>query len=225
MKKRFTKKHRAVSEVISTMLLLAIAVVGASLLTVFVNNFFQSSNIGHMESSPAKSLYLLSYDTRDNGNLMSITNLNNTHVTVSGNYLLCAQSCNANYYKMPLNGGTEFIIVQLVNKNAVSVYPDKIYVNNIAYTWDEKTANHILTLSDDSSSGTGKYPLAGKFSILPTNSLTQTGREIQSGKTVNILIKLSNTVNDIYLDKSFQIRVNIGELNSKDFVIASGAAQ
>lgn len=212
------KKHRAVSEIISTLLLLAISVVGASLLSVFISNSFDATSFAQIQDSPARSIQLVSYDTRDNTGLMGITDLDNFYDSK-----LCAESC-PDKNKNPVDGGTEFIVMQIENKNAKSIYPDKIYVNNITYTWDDSTIGIRLEGSAPDSSS-NSFPDAGKFSIFDRNNEIQTAREIKGGKTVNILIKLDTYSEDILLDKYFTVKINIGDLNSKEFVLQGGTAQ
>lgn len=219
-KNNHRKNHAAVSEIISTLLLLSISVVGASLLAIFINDSFESGSIGQTQDSPAKVFELRSFDTRDSAKLMNIPNLNNQFDSK-----LCASSCQSETNHIPSNNGTEFFVIQIENKSPVSVFLDKIYLNNISYRWDSLTSGVSLDTTSDDVDG-GSYPLDGKFSILSSNSdLTQLDKQIPSGKIVNILFKLGGDSENILLNKSMMLRISTGDLNSKEFLIQSGGAQ
>ena len=73
------QKKRAVAEVISSLLLVAITVVGAVILTTFLDEAFISGGLAASGSdNTIKTIKLIKYDSRDGGNLMGYTNLNNT---------------------------------------------------------------------------------------------------------------------------------------------------
>jgi hypothetical protein len=76
----------------------------------------------------------------------------------------------------------------------------------------------------DLSSG-GNYPHDGMFSILSSSSIQSVNNEIQSGKTVNLLIKLGPDDQDILLNKGIRTFLNIGSLNPVEFLIESGNAR
>ena len=72
----------------------------------------------------------------------------------------------------------------------------------------------------------GNYPHDGKFSILPISSTVQSvNNEIQSGKTVNLLIKLGSDDQDISLSKGIRVLLNIGDVHPVEFLIESGNAR
>ena len=108
-------KRRAVSEVISTVLILAITMVGA----VFISNIIQDSmltstdQLPHADISP-NSVRLTAYDTRDSTTISGISSLNNYF-----SQTLCTIGCQANANNVPslLNGGTEFIVIQIRKTN------------------------------------------------------------------------------------------------------------
>jgi hypothetical protein len=61
---------------------------------------------------------------------------------------------------------------------------------------------------------------------LPTSSTIQSGSiEIQSGQTVNLLIKLGPDDQDISLSKGIRVFLNIGGMHPAEFVIESGNAR
>ncbi|MCJ8307161.1 MAG: hypothetical protein MJK05_09010 [Nitrosopumilus sp.] len=65
-KKSRLKNRRAVTEIISTMMLMGVTITGASTLTYFVNDAFVSGNLASASSfDSSKNILLLAYNTRD----------------------------------------------------------------------------------------------------------------------------------------------------------------
>lgn len=214
-------KRRAVSEVISTVLILAITMVGA----VFVASIIQDTVLtGTDQTSKTdaypSSLRLTAYDTRDSSTLSQIANLNNTFTQS-----LCTKSCNANPSFIPNFGGTEFVVIQLRNNNIDSIFLQSISINGREHFWDEKTPLKILDASSNDNSG--KYPSNGKFSIIPISNevplIQKDSVEINGGDEVRIIVKLSeNLSDDIPMWEPVQIYVNFGGPEPSEFVILSG---
>jgi FlaG/FlaF family flagellin (archaellin) len=224
-KKAKLRKRRAVTEIISTMLLMGVTVTGATTLSYFVNDSFVTGNL-HTTSSlntAEKSIQLLAFDTRDSTTLLQFSNLDNEF----GDQKLCGVSCTGVGLsdKIPSNGGSEFIAIKIKNNGFDSIYLEHIQLNNVIHTWDLQTSNSTLNTLQDLSSG-GSYPHDGKFSILPDSSTIQyASNEIQSGKTVNLLIKLGPDDQDILLSKGIRVFLNIGGMHPAEFVIESGNAR
>jgi len=224
---RFKSKRRGVSVVISTLLVLAITIVGA----MWISNIMSTSTLTTVNQTPkaivmANSVLLVGYDTRDGEELSKINNLKNKF-----DNRLCTASCTTPN-TIPDNSGTDFIILQLWNKNTVEVPIKNIQVNGIRHTWDTKTRNVVFD-ADADPPPTGRFPEDGKFSIIPHSnggSLIQFGNQTVAGdQEVRIVIKLSTNVKgyliseDIGLGEPLQILVKIGdEMNPAEFVILSG---
>ena len=226
---RFKSRRRGVSVVISTLLVLAITIVGA----MSISNLLSTSVLTTVNQAPkdivmANSVLLVGYDTRDGEKLSNIATLENDHEDKR----LCTASCaGAPPTALPEGspGGTEFIILQLWNKNAVDITIRNVQVNGIIHTWDLQTRNQLFN-------GKGiypAYPAAGMFSIIHhsnVGTLTQFGTEIVAGdQEVRLVIKLSALVKgdlvseDIGLGEPLQILVKIGDaMNPAEFVILSG---
>jgi len=224
---KFTpQKRRAVAEVISSLLLVAITVVGAVILTAFLNeSFIQGGLAASGSDSTVKSIKLVKYDSRDGGNLLGLAGLNNTSPT---DQYLCRASCSIFPNKDPSSGGTEFIVIQIENRSVNPIFLHDVWLGNAAHSWDKGTANVILDPSGSSISG--DYPVDGQFSILPTNVVMGTTKQnidnqIESGQTVNLLIKLDNNNPDIALSKTIRAQFNIGSNQLSGFLIESGGAQ
>lgn len=217
--------RRGITDIISTMLLMGITVTGASTLTYFVNDSFVSGNLATVSSlnTATKSIQLLAYDTRDSTTLLQLSNLDNEF----GDQKLCGASCTGVGLsdKIPSNGGSEFIMIKIKNNSINSIFLGNIQLNNVLHTWDIQTSNAILNTVQDLSSG-GNYPRDGKFSILPISSTVQSANnEIQSGETINLLIKLGPDDQDILLNKGIRVLLNIGNANPVEFLIESGNAR
>ncbi|MCE9653480.1 MAG: hypothetical protein K8Q89_10600 [Nitrosarchaeum sp.] len=225
LKKNCLSKKRGITDIISTMLLMAITVAGASTLTYFVNDSFISGNLSTASSlnTETKSVQLIAYDTRDASTLLKVTNLDNKF----GDQQLCSVSCTGVGLsdKLPLNGGSEFVMIKIKNNGIHSIFLDNIKLNKIVHTWDSQTSGIALNTLQDLSSG-GNYPHDGKFSIIPEYSIIQSSdNEITNGDTVNLLIKLGPDDQDILLNKGIQVMLNIGTINPVEFLIESGSAQ
>ncbi|MFB5625604.1 MAG: hypothetical protein ACE5RQ_02405, partial [Nitrosopumilus sp.] len=79
-KKHSRLRHRrGVADVISTMMLMAVTVTGASTLTYFMNDAFVSGNLGTISTldSSSLNLLLLAYDTRDSSSLLKLIDVDN----------------------------------------------------------------------------------------------------------------------------------------------------
>jgi len=225
---RFKSRRRGVSVVISTLLVLAITIVGA----MSISNLLSTSVLTTVNQVPkdivmANSVLLVGYDTRDQEKLSNIGDFENKF-----DNKLCTVSCaGASPTALPKANprGTEFIVLQLWNKNAVDIPIRNVQVNGIIHTWDIQTRNQLF----DGEGVYPAYPAAGMFSIIPHSnggSLTQFGNEIVAGdQEVRLVIKLSALVKgdlvseDIGLGEPLQILIKIGDaMNPAEFVILSG---
>ncbi len=225
------KNRRGVAEIISTMMLMGITIVGAVILTYFVNDAFINGNLASASSlnSSSENIFLLAYDTRDSSSLLTLLNVDN-----DATGFLCRDTCNevislvpAN--SIPENGGTEFIVLQIQNSGFDTIFLEDITINNIVHSWDASTSGIILDASDDYLASTNReYPADGMFSILPisdTPILQNDSIQIQSGQTVNLLIKLGPADSDIQLNKGLRILLDTGGIHPTEFFIETGDAR
>ena len=234
--KTISEKRRGAAEVISSLLLVAITVVGAVILTSFLDETFVAGSLGTSSGSDSliKSVKLVAFDTRDGSNLMNLQNLNNTSPT---DQILCRNSCSLNPNLSPSAGGTEFIILQIENNGVNPIFLHNIYLDGVNHTWDSTTSG--IPLNPSGSINNGDFPSDGTFSIFPVNCDIGVGcdstvptnfrqfeeKQIPSGQTVNLLIKLDNTNPDIPLSKTIRTQFNLGEKYLSDILIESGGAQ
>lgn len=213
-------KRRAISEIFATLMLLGITTAGSVLLAslVYGSGIQNGPNLNTSFQS-AYSIKLTGYDTRDSTDISGITVLDNKF-----DQKLCTSSCSSFPNNIPTsaNPGTEFIMLQIRNVSTDSVYLKGIQVNGVLHTWDQNTAGKILDASTNDS--TGKYPLNGKFSIIPTSSTIQrSDNKISPDEEVRIILKLDDAMSpDISLTKSIIININFGALKTADNVILSG---
>jgi len=220
--------RRAVAEIISTMMLMAITVIGASSLTYLVDDTFVSGNLGTMSAFDSSSIRLLSYDTRDSSSLLTLTDVDNENLI---NKFLCgghavSGTCGGSPNAIPDSGGTEFIVFQIQNNGFDPIYLKDIQLDDVSYSWDSSTALIELDASEYSSSG--KYPTDGTFSLLPVGSdpiIQRDSNQIQSGDTVNVLVKLGGDSPDIQVHRGMKISLNVGAANRVNFFIESGDAR
>ena len=226
------KKRRAVAEIISTMLLMGVTISGATTLTYFVNDGFVSGNLEAASSldSSSKNILLLAYDTRDSSDLLTLSKVHNEYTGfLCGGMVTPFGTCNVSpSNSIPENGGTEFIVLQIQNHGFSSIFLEDITINNVIHTWDSSTSGIELDASVDYLPATNRpYPADGMFSIFPVgNNPTQNESiQIQSGQTVNLLIKLGSDDSDIQLNKGIHVRLDTGKIHTVDFFIETGDAR
>jgi flagellin-like protein len=218
------KKHRGITDIIGTMMLMAVTVTGAATLTYFVNDAFVSGNLAAASThDSSKSIQLLAYDARDSSSLLGLTDLDNQ---LDGR--LCGLSCTATN-ELPINGGSEFIIMKIKNTSFESVFLSDIKLNNIEHDWDFDTSGILLVASSsDLTSTDGRnYPADGKFSILQNtaNPLQFENTEIPSGKTANLLVKLGPGDKDVSLGNGIRVFLNVGTITPIEFMLESGGVR
>jgi hypothetical protein len=228
---RLARKKRGVSVVISTLLVLAITIVGA----MSISNLMSTSLLTTVNDTPkeiimANSMLLVGYDTRDGLTLSGIAGTKG--LDNNPDNMLCTADCTGSPTALPSAGGTDFIVLQLWNKNTVEIPIRNIQVNGSVHTWDIAARNQDL----DGSIATGAYPsfpAEGKFSIIHRSNagtLIQNGTETMAGDIEKrIIIHLSSDVegklspnNNIGLGEPLQILVKIGDELPAEFVILSG---
>ena len=173
--KELKTSHRAVAPVIATLLMVAIAVVGGTIIFVFSQGFFSSSQISGTPTIEA--VKILGYDARavtdlqaDDGNPMAAT----------GN-----SAGNGN----PDVEADERIAVYLTNDSVQKIVIAELSFGGTIYNYTTITGN---TLSDWDEA-TDLIP--GRYSILtgtPSSMLAEGAGEVLAGETVTILIDLES---------------------------------
>jgi FlaG/FlaF family flagellin (archaellin) len=230
----YTKFHkrRAVSETISTLLILAVTVAGAIFVANFVRDgFFSADQNPSSIEQRANSIQLTGYDTRDSDTLIDVANLDNDFnqmLCTKGDSVQCSVTpVTAN--QIPSNDGTEFIVLKIKNMNVNSVFLKNILINSVGHDWDAGTSNFDF---DAPGFGPGNsYPLEGKFSIIPVaekpNPIKQAStNEVLGDEEVRVIVKLSHSITqDIKMWDSVLIQVNFGAPQPAEFIVVSGDAK
>ncbi len=213
------KQRRGISEIFATLMLLGITTAGSVMLASLVggsglNSAAQSSQTNNL---PAYAVKLVGYDTRDANDLLGIPTLDNKF-----DKRVCTVSCQTTPNNTPQNTGTEFLVLHLKNTSTTTVYLEGVQINGILHTWDTNTGGRLLDVSTDDF--TGKYPLNGKFSILPPSGLVQQNENIMTeDEEIRLVVKLSKDLTtDVSLTRPILIQVDFGGPRTSDHVILSG---
>ena len=220
------RSRRAVSEIITTMLLLMITVIGALMVSTFFNTT-DTTGIGASISTTrtsAASIKLIGYDTRDGLNLTRIDALDNFNPSSGvSSKSLCTKSCTTPNV-MPSSLGTEFIVLKIRNEGVNTVPLHGVLVNDTQHSWDSNTAGN--TLGASCIIGT-TCPGDGKFSIMNTFDTKQrSAAELEGGAEVRLIIKLSGQMTkDIGLNKGLTVQFDTGDLEPPTFVIFFGTTR
>jgi len=163
-----TRKHRAVAPVIATLLMVAIAVVGGTIIFVFSQGFFNQAQVSGTPT--IESVRILGYDARD------ITNLK-AH---NGITLTAVSSDSTNQGK---NIG-EYIIVYVKNDSVGQILFSEIRLGGTVYTYDNPGT--IPTPFNVANKGQ-YYVLANS-----TSSIASQAGLAEPGQTIGILFELAD---------------------------------
>ena len=226
--KKTPRKRRAGAEVIASVLLVAITVVGAVILTTFLDEtLLASGTTGESQETAIKTVRLLAYDGRDSVSLMNIQDLNNDF----NNWVNGTTAATNDPNDPPVDGGSEFVVMQIQNQASKSIFIKNLNLNGVDHPWDSTTAG----IAVDATTGQTGFPVDGTFSILPAepdnllitsgNAIQNDSTEVDSGATVNIIVKLGTDDIDYDLDQSIRVLMNIGAPSPVDFIIQAGGAQ
>jgi len=162
-----TRKHRAVAPVIATLLMVAIAVVGGTIIFVFSQGFFSQSQISGTPS--IESLRILGYDARDiqfleahDGVLMNVTG------------------------SIPANQGKniqEYVIVYVKNDSVGQVLFSEIRLGGTVYTYTQTAVIPAHTT-----------PTAGTYTVMDdsSNGITEQAGVAEPGQTIGLLFTLDD---------------------------------
>ena len=179
-----TRKNRAVAPVIATLLMVAIAVVGGTIIFVFSQGFFNQAQISGTPS--IESVKILGYDARDIANLNSHDGVAMTAIssdpTVQGK-----------------NSG-ERLVVYVKNDSVGQILFSEIRLGGEVYTYN--TVNPIPN-----------WPATtpGSYGVLTnsTNMITSQAGVAQPGETVGLLIDLNDNF-PIGRDTQFKLTTTNG---------------
>ena len=182
--------HRAVAPVIATLLMVAIAVVGGTIIFVFAQGFFSSSQISG--TPQIEAVKILGYDAR------SVTALQ-AH---DGNLMLATSGGDAD----PNKEADERVAIYVTNDSV-----QKIVLGEISF------AGYIYQYVDASSTGLGAFGSAnipvGNYTVLtrtPDTLLAQGAGEIAPGQTASIVLDLES---DLRIGRGSQFKLTTSNGN------------
>ncbi len=229
------RTRRGVAEIITTLLLVGITVIGALVVASFFAGTGGGAGIGSVVTSIEKtreSIKLTGYDARDGSNLSGILVLDN-HLDRDGNGSpeLCAGSgagfsnCSGSPNSLPSAGGTEFLVLKIRNISLATVTLAGVIVNNATHSWDDSKAGLAL-------SGTN-FPAAGKFSLVnadpaDTAPTQRSNTDVGPGLDLRVVVKLSTSLspdNDFDINESLKIQFDYGALDIKEFIVIVGVTR
>jgi len=177
--------HRAVAPVIATLLLVAIAVVGGTIIFVFSQSFFSQSQIS---GTPTIELVkILGYDARD------ITNLDaHNGITMTAVGGISNQAKNVG----------EYVIVYVKNDSVGKILFSEVRFGGTVYNYVQTAGIPDHTLAT-----------AGTYAVMDnsTNGITQQGSIAEPGQTVGVLIDLNDNF-PIGRDTQFKLTTNNGAI-------------
>ncbi len=181
-----TRKHRAVAPVIATLLMVAIAVVGGTIIFVFSQGFFNQAQISGTPT--IESVKILGYDARD------ITNLEAHDGLIMG-------VAGSNSAVQGKNVG-ENVIVYLKNDSSGQVLFSEIRLGGAVYAYVFPGA---LVAFSDAGSVSGTYTIMDNS----THSILDQAGVAQPGETIGVLFDLSDNF-PIGRDTQFKLTTTNG---------------
>jgi len=183
--KNWNSRHRAVAPVIATLLMVAIAVVGGSIIFVFSQGFFNQAQIS---GTPAiESLKILGYDARDVDFLIA-------HDGIA----LTADGSDANVQGKNVG---EYVIVYIKNDSVGQTLFSEMRLGGTVYTYDNPG-----TIPDPHAPGN-----FGQYYILNSSTTSLAGQAglAEPGQTVGILFELADNY-PTGRDTQFKLSTNNG---------------
>jgi len=191
---------RAVSDIIVTLLLVAITVVVGIIMFGIVKDTGVAESVTSEVSQPLTfegGIKISAYDARDGADLSGITSIDNT----------CDDPCK-------LTSG-EHIVLKITNNSPNSIFLNDVIVNEVSHIFD--------TTSPSLPPATG-----GEFGIIPgTNdegTTLQSSPEIQGGKSVRTVVTLGS-ISDISLNDAIRIKIDATGFDLQNFIITAGHAR
>jgi len=187
-------KHRAVAPVIATLLMVAIAVVGGTIIFVFSQGFFSSSQISG--TPQIEALSVVGYDATDSTDIIAHEG------TVMADIGGAADNSKS---------ADERVAVYVTNDSVQKVTISELRFSGVPYTMTNNTGGAI---GDWASSGSADPPAGEYVIVLNPGSglsldLTASQGEIQPGQTVTILFGLDQNIK-IGRDTQFNLKTTNG---------------
>ena len=165
--KNWNSRHRAVAEVIATLMLVAIAVVGGTIVFVFSQGFFNQAQISGTPT--IESVKILGYDARDIASLTAHDGLTMTIISSDVN----VQGKNVG----------EYVVVYIKNDSSGQVLFSEIRLGGAVY-------NYVFPgpIPAHTAATVGTYAVMDNS----TDSILDQAGVAQSGETIGILFDLND---------------------------------
>jgi len=179
-----TRKHRAVAPVIATLLMVAIAVVGGTIIFVFSQGFFNQAQVSGTPT--IESVKILGYDARDITSLVAHDGLTMTAVASDPN-------------NQGKNVG-EYVVVYIKNDSSGQVLFSEIRLGGAVYTYVFPGA-----IVDYNLATVGTYAVMDNS----TDSILDQAGVAQPGETIGIIFDLSDNF-PIGRDTQFKLTTTNG---------------
>lgn len=178
-------KKRGVAPVISHLLLVAIAVIGGTIIFSFSEGFFSSAQISG--SNVVESLTIEGYDARTIPELKS-------H---DGNYMALGSGGNSN----KLKEFDERIAIYITSNTPQTIAVAELSFGGVVYNYTTISGNIVSNWDDAIDLTHGKYSILTKS---PAIILFSDAPRIKPGQSVTLLIDLED---DIRLSRGTQIKI------------------
>jgi len=192
--KELKSNHRAVAPVIATLLMVAIAVVGGTIIFVFSQGFFSSSQISG--TPQIEALSVVGYDATDSADILAHEG---TVLTNKGG--------DADNIK----SADERVAVYVTNDSVQKVTISELRFSGVQYNMTSDTSGAI----GDWAAGGSADPASGEYVIILNPGaglsldLTASQGEIQPGQTVTMLFGLDQNIK-IGRDTQFNLKTTNG---------------
>jgi len=181
-----TRKHRAVAPVIATLLMVAIAVVGGTIIFVFSQGFFNQAQVSGTPT--IESVKILGYDARD---VLKLTAHDGTPMTADGSDAT-AQGKNIG----------EYVVVYIKNDSSGQVLFSEIRLGGATYDYVIAPSTGIVAYSS---------AIEGTYAVMDnaTHSIIDQAGVAQPGETIGIIFDLSDNF-PIGRDTQFKLTTTNG---------------
>ena len=188
------QSRRAISDIIVSLLLVAMTVIGGIIVFGIVRDSGVAENVTSELSQPLTfegGIKISAYDARDGADLLGIGAVDNS-VTTDGELI-----------------ADEHIVLKITNNNPNSIFISDVIVNEISHTFDTSLP----------PAAGGKFSIIPGTSDQGTTP--QSSNEVLAGKSVMIIVKLGS-VSDISLNDAIRIKIDATGFDLQNFIITAG---
>ena len=186
------QSRRAISDIIVSLLLVAMTVIGGIMIFGIVRDSGVSESVTSELSEPLTfegAIKISAYDARDGANLLGVGAVDNS-VTTDGELI-----------------AGEHIVLKITNNNPNSIFISDVIVNEVSHTFDTSLP----------PAASGKFSIIAS----KTAGTTQSSTEIGGGETVRVVVKLGS-ISDISLNDAIRIKIDATGFDLQNFIITAG---